>query len=386
MELIQMPDGANPALVAMQQNAAARKIVLDNSVLMVQQISSTSVNPANQNVLNIQPQNVGLTLGFMVIVSCAVTNGATTAANLTPLGISNLVQNFTYTDLQNINRIQTTGAHIALLNSAKQGFAFGGNYAPNIPIGIGGNNFGVFSGPATIAATVGANLRMNYFLPLAYSSNDLRGAVYTNVVNATQNLQITINKTPFVGATDPTNAVYSGNAAGVYNGNVTVTVYQVYRDQIPTSGNQPILPIGDLNTVYDLKNTALTGMVVGQDFPFAFPNMRQFNSVLAIYDNGGVLNPGTDINYWSLVSANATQIFKLDPLTATLFARQTFMGDPPLGTYYFDFRNKPIDTISFGNMTLNLNASTVGAASSLIVLTEAFQQVQAIPYASSLNI
>jgi hypothetical protein len=55
---------------------------------------------------------------------------------------------------------------------------------------------------------------MNYFIPLAYSSNDLRGAVYTNVVNATQNLQITINKTPFVLATDPTNAVYSGNGTG----------------------------------------------------------------------------------------------------------------------------------------------------------------------------
>jgi hypothetical protein len=315
-----------------------------------------------------------------------VTNGAGTVANLTPLGVSNLVANFTYTDLQNINRIQTTGAHIALLNTVKQGFGFGGNYAPNIPVGIGGNNFPVFSGPATIAAAGTANLRMNYFLPLAYSSNDLRGAVYTNVVNATQNLQITLNKTPFVGATDPTNAVYSGNAAGAYTNTVTVTVYQVYRDQIPTSGNQPILPIMDLNTVYDLKNTALTGMVVNQDFPFAFPNMRQFNSVLAIFDNGGTLGTGSDINYWSLVSANATQLFKLDPLTATLFARQTFMGDPPLGTYYFDFRNKPIDTISFGNMTLNLNALTVNAGANLQVITEAFQQVQAIPYASSLNI
>jgi hypothetical protein len=382
-------DQPNAAQAAMQQNAAARAIVLQNSVLMVQPIASLTVNPVTQNVLNIQPQNVGLTLGFLVVVSAGVTNGAGTAANLTPLGAANLVQNFTYTDLQNINRIQTTGAHIALLNTAKQGFGFGGNYAPNLPYGVGGSNFGVFSAPATIAISGTANLRMNYFLPLAYNSNDLRGAVYTNVVNATQNLQITINKTPFVGvvpAADPTNAVYSNNAAGTYTSTVTVTVYQVYRDQIPTANNAPILPIMDLNTVYDLKNTALTGMVVNQDFPFAFPNMRQFNSVFAIFDNGGTLGAGADVNYWSLVSANATQLFKLDPLTATLFARQTLMGDPPLGTYYFDFRNKPIDTISFGNMTLNLNALTVNAGANLQVLTEAFQQVQAIPYASSLNI
>jgi hypothetical protein len=370
------------------QNAMARKIVLDNSVLMVQPIGSITVNPANQNVVNFQPQNVGLTLGFLVIATGGVTNGAGTVAALTPLGASNMISNFTYTDLQNINRIQTTGAHIALLNSAKQGFGFGGNYNPQLPLGLGASNFGVFSAPATIAAAGTGALRMNYFLPLAYSSSDLRGAVYTNVVNATQNLQITINKTPFVGAAplDLTSAVYNNNAAGAWTNTVTLTVYQVYRDQIPTNGNQPILPIMDLNTVYDLKNTTQAGMVVNQDFPFAFPNMRQFNSVFAIYSNGGVLGAGADINYWSLVSANATQLFKLDPLTATLFARQTFMGDPPLGTYYFDFRNKPIDTISFGNMTLNLNALTVGAGSYLTVLTEAFQQVQAIPYASSLNV
>jgi hypothetical protein len=36
---------------------------------MVQPIGSITVNPANQNVVNIQPQNVGLTLGFLVIAS-----------------------------------------------------------------------------------------------------------------------------------------------------------------------------------------------------------------------------------------------------------------------------------------------------------------------------
>lgn len=377
---------ADPAQVAKQQNDIARAIVLANSVLMVQPIGSITVNPANQNVVNIVPQNVGLTLGFLVVATGGVTNGGGTAANLTPLGAANILQNITYTDLQNINRVQTTGAHVALLNSAKQGFGFGGNYNPQLPLGIGASNYPVFSAPASIVAAGTANLRMNYFIPLAYSSSDLRGAVWTGVVNATQNLQLTINKTPFIGATDQTPAVYSGNAGGNWTNTVTLTVYQVYRDQIPMNGNQPILPIMDLNTVYDLKNTSIAGMVVNQDFPFAFPNMRQFNSVFATFANGTQLNNGSDINYWSLVSANATQLFKLDPLTATLFARQTFMGDPPLGSYYFDFRSKPVDTISFGNMTLNLNANLVNANAYMQVLTEAFQQVQAIPYASSLNI
>ena len=376
------------ALAQIQQNAAAREIVLRNSVKMVQAIANITVDPTQQNVLNIQPRNVGLTLGFFVNVSCNLTNGAATQADLTPFGVANLIQQLTYTDLQNLQRIQTTGYHLAFLNSAKQGFVFGGAYSPGIPIDYG-NNWPVFDGPANIAATDTADVRMVYWVPLAYSGSDLRGAVYTGIVNATQNLQIVLNQTPFVGAVpaaDPLNAVYQGNANGAYTDNITVQVYQVFRDQIPFQGNVPILPVMDLNTVYDIKNTTLTGMATNADFPFAFPNMRDFLSTIAIFDNGGAMNVGDDVNYWSLTSANSTALFQIDPLTAALFARQTFMSDPPPGTYYFDWRDKPINTVTFGNMTLNLNASTVNTNAKLVILTEAFQQVNQIPYAASLSI
>lgn len=367
------------------QNAAARSVVLQSSVRMIQNIASLTVTPSQQNILNVVPRNVGLTLGFLVKVTAGVTNGATNTANLTGFGVANLLSSVTYTDLQNINRVQTTGYHLAMLNSARQGFIFGGTYASGIPMGYG-NNYGAFSGPSTIAGAGTATLQGYWYVPLAYSSNDLSGAVYTNVVNAAQNLQIVLNQTPFVGATDPLNAVYSGNAGGDYTNTVTVTVYQIYRDQIPFQNGVPILPIQDLNIVYDLKNTTLTGISANQDFPFAYPNMRRFLSTFAVYDNGGTFNSGSDVNYWSLEAANSTMLFKLDPITAALFARQTFMTDPPPGVYYFDHRDKPIETITFGNMTLNLNASTVNSNASEIVLTEAFQQVNQIPYAASLSI
>jgi hypothetical protein len=373
-------------VTAIQQNAAARAVVLANSVLMIQPLPSQTINPANQNVINFVPQNVGLTLGFLVEVTAPVTNGATNAAALTGFGAANLLNQITYTDLQNLQRIQTTGYHLAMLNSAKQGFVFGGSYGPNVPLGYG-NNWSIQSAPATLAATVAGTVRYIYSVPLAYNASDLRGAVYTNVVNATQNLQVVINKTPFVATgADPLNAVYIGNALGGYTNNVTVTVYQIYRDQIPFQNGVPVLPIMDLNTVYDIKNTTIQGMTANMDFPFAYPNMRQFLSTFAIFDNGGSFNTGSDVNYWSLTSANSTQLWKLSPEIAALFARQTFMADPPPGVYYFDSRNKPIDTISFGNMALNLNASTVNANAAVIIGTEAFQQVNQIPYASSLQI
>jgi hypothetical protein len=381
-------DPQQEAIQRAQQNAYARSILMSNSVRMIQQIYSGTINVANNNVLNIQPRNVGLTMGFIVEVECNITNAAVDAANLTGFGGANFIKQLTYTDLNNVNRIQTTGYHLALLNSARQGFVFGGAYNPQSTIDIN-NNYPVIEG-ANIAAAGNDDFRFVYYVPLAYAADDFRGAVYTNVVNATQNLQIVLQQEAqaFVATgADPLNAVLIGNAGANYTNNeMTVTVYQIYRDQIPFANGIPILPVDDLNLVYDIKNLTLTGMAENQDFPFAYPNMRQFYSTIAIYDNAGTFNVGTDINYWSLLSANQTQMFKVGPLTAALFARQTFMADPPPGVYYLDIPDKPIDTITFGNMTLNLNASDVTAGASLIICTEAFQQVNQIPYASSLAV
>src|SRR5690606_22259818 len=162
-----------------------------------------------------------------------------------------------------------------------------------------GNNFPVFSGPAQIAATDSADLRHVFYVPLAYAANDLRGAVYTNIVNATQNLQVVLNQTPFsASGTNLVSAVYEGNENGGYTDTVTGTVYQIFRDQIPFVNGSPIMPVDELNIVYDIKNTTLQDPSENQDFPFAYPNMRQFLSTFAIYANGEQLNVGSDINYW----------------------------------------------------------------------------------------
>lgn len=372
---------ANPAM----DNIARRQIILGNSVKMTQLIASQSVNPNNQAILNIAPRNVGLILGFIVEVAGGVTNGATTAATRTGLGSSNIVQNFTFTDLNNIQRINTRGSFMALMNSAKQGFGFGGAYAPNLPMNFG-NNWGPYQAPASIAASATANLKHTYYVPLAYSSNDLRGAIYAAIVNATMNLQITLstnaelrgNGTPGENFT----AVYTGNNNLAWTNTVTVNVYQVYLDQFP--GGTEYLPMMDLNTIYDLKFTTQTGLAVSQDFPIPYANFRQFLSTTPVFLNGTALNSGADVNYWALQAANNTQLKRVSADIAALDARQTFMADPPPGVYYFDHRDKPIDTISFGNMELVLNASTVNAGAQIIVGYESFQTPQTTSIAGSL--
>lgn len=360
-----------------QTNAAQRAAVLANAVPMIQQIQSVNVDPAAQPVVNIQPRNVGLITGFLIEVTATLTNGATNTANRSIFGSANLVSNFTFTDLNNNQRINCPGYLLAILNSARQGWGFGGAYANNLAMGYG-NNFNVNEGPATIAASTDAEIRMIYFLPLAYNGNsDLRGAIYAGVVSANMNLQITLNQTPFVGATDQLNAIYTGNAAGGYKANstVSITVYQRYLDQLPVLNGGPILPMLDLNTIYEIKSSSYNGLSVGQDFPIPYSNFRDFLSTFVIYDNGGSYNAGTDVNYFSLTSANFTNLFRYTPEIAALLARQTFMADVPLGCYYFDSRSRPINTQAFGNMELNINPSTVNNGAQVIVGFEDFAQV-----------
>lgn len=377
-----------------QANLAARNVVTANSVRMKQQIFSQTVNPANQNVLNVQPRNVGIILGFIVEVTGGITNGSAVTIDRTNFGNANMVKSVQFQDLNNYTRIQVPGWYLAVLNSARARMGYGGVYANNIPMGYG-NNYPVYEGASNPATMTSTTCRMMYYVPLAYSPNDLRGAIYAATVSATMNLQITLNQTPVVAfGADQLNAVYIGHAAGavaaaVWTDNVTVTVYQVYLDQIPrySSGpnaGQPILPLQDLNTVYDLKQTTFPGITSGQDFPMAYSNFRSFLSTFVVYDNGGVYNNGSDINYFSLASANFTNIFRLTPEIVALEQRSVFLTDTPLGSYWFESREIPINTINYGNMELNINASSAANGAQVLVGYESFGLVNQLVGATSI--
>ena len=98
-----------------------------------------------------------------------------------------------------------------------------------------GAGVGAAVGPITIT-NGNANVREIYYIPCAFNASDLRGAIYAAVTNATMNLHLTLPANPTVASTgDPLNAAYIGTStAGSWNGNVTITVYQVYYDQLPT--------------------------------------------------------------------------------------------------------------------------------------------------------
>lgn len=376
-----------------QQNAMARQMIVATALRRQQQIYSSTFNPTAGVTLNISPRNTGLILGFWIEIVAAVDVG-TNNALATAWGPANLLQQVRFDDLSNLTRIQTIGKHLNVVNSAKRRspmLAVRANTA--YPLGYGNTFSANIMTQTSPLTTAGGFVRATFWLPLAYSELDLRGAVYANVVNATMNLQLTLATSAqayAAAAGDPSNAVYQYDGTGA-TGTVdsyTVTVHQVYYDQLPLDkGGAPLLPIIDLSTMYELKNTTVSGIVANTDYPIAYSNFRSFLSTMAVFQNqtaGAYPAAGTDINYWALQAANFTNIFKYPAHHTGIYSRLAIGDDFPLGCYYFDSRDKPINTIQFGNMELVLNPATVNANASVAMGWEAFAITNSLLGAASL--
>lgn len=384
-----------------QINFGARQAIKAVSVRMTQQIFSQSSLQTTPTV-TVKPQNVGLILGFWVQVILTVNNGSAVTLNLTDFGPANALSNIQFLDLNNVTRINTPGWHMNFVNTAKMHRPFGSALVRTTgfdsPINYGSLAASDISAPATIAAAGNGTVTMWYYVPLAYSNDDLRGCVYANVVNATMQLQLSLPgsygvQLAVANGTDSTQAIYVGAAAGsvasVALTGATINVWQVYYDQLPRNpaDGSLILPITDLATAYEIKQTTQSSIVTGQDFPYQYANFRDFLSTMAVYVNTGATGArtsGTDINYWALVAANLTPVWKIPPALAYLKQRNDIQVDMPPGVYYFESRERPISTTQYGNMQLMLNASTAGTGAYELIGVEDFALLSTLSTAGSL--
>jgi hypothetical protein len=122
-----------------------------------------------------------------------------------------------------------------------------------------------------------------------------------------------------------------------------------------------------------------------QDFPIQYPNFRQILSTFFVYDNVGVLNPGTDINSIGIQAANLVFLYKTDPFAVALRSRNTVGDDWPKGTYCLETRMQPINTTAYGNMQLVINPSVVtSAAANVLVGYEMLGIINQVANAGSL--
>jgi hypothetical protein len=359
----------NQQMTPQQVNGIQRKLVLSKSVNMDQLLNSQTINPANQNIISVNPRNVGLIKKFTVRITGTVTNtDGALALSLTDFGLSNILRNILFTDYTNNQRINTAGWHLTALNSCKHKKPFASGWAVETDqMQNTGETYPIITAPASIAHGAAASIAAVFEIPLAYSDDDLRGAVYANLLNSTATLQLTFATAAqmFTAAgVDSTLAVYSGTASATFT-NVTISIYQNYLDQLPIGNQGVILPTLDLSTFYEIKNTTFNAISANNEYQIPYSNYRDFLSTIVIYNHDTTADAGrvagTDINYWALQSSNLTYIWRKDPYVQSLMTRQILNCDLPKGMYYMSSRRKPISTTQYGNMELILNPSTATA-------------------------
>jgi hypothetical protein len=351
-----------------QTNDSAQAVVLALAQPMQQPLSPvrfTGNNAAVGQTSVIVLNNVGLNTKLVVEVTGTVAQAAAETLTRTPLGAANFFSNITLTDLNNVQRINTTGWHMWLVGTARNKAAIGSAFVNDSPVQLG-STYLVQNMPASV--TTAAPFRIFFEIPIAYHDYDLRGAIYAGVTSAQWRLQLTINPNLVVPstATDSTQAVYKSSTAdlGIFS-NIVLQVYQCYLDQLPRSNGVPVLPAMSLSYNYLLINTTNLMGAAGFDTAVFYPNFRTHLSTILQYNNSGALNLGTDINYIAIQVANMTYLRKIDPFYTQFQTRNILLDDFPAGHYYLDHRNKPIDTNQFGNTSLVVNPSLVNTGASL---------------------
>lgn len=390
-ELTQAQPAGGSQMTPAQANLAARNLILYGGGPYApaqdiwQEITgfSTPTSPGPASVYSIYARPVGLVKRFIIEVSITVTAPAGNGLTLTPFGAQMLLNPVLLYDLSNYTRINTTSWHLAVVSTAKRRRPWLGAMAVNQPFGFGNNVTAIASAPINIAATTAGVVKAFFEVPVAYNDDDLRGAIYASVTQATMLLQFTINPLFFSTAGgDQIQSVYAVPAAGNPGtlSNVTFRIYQNYLDKLPMAQAQsgalvPILPQDDISRAVLMNNSTWTTIFVNTDVAIPFVNSREFQSLALIYDNNGVNNPGTDINYLAIFSANLTPLDKVDPILHAMRTRTMLGADLPAGQYYWDFRRRPIDTNQAGNTQAIINPSNVGAVPAFFLAFESIAQL-----------
>lgn len=363
-------------------NRAARMGLIpgpnSQTVKRIQQIfqtSSASYVAGQQLQFIVNPAPVGIITRFIIKVSASIGIGAAETQTRTGIGASAFFSNIQYVDTSNQTRINCTGWYLNMLAMLRRRRMFGAAATQDISSVAGpGAAFtaGLIAAPATLTAVApgnaSPNLFMMYEVPLAYGHDDLRGAVLAALINATQSLTLTVNPNFYAISGDQVNvaeAAYSSSTA--QKGTITyltITVYQEYIDQF---GNLP-LPQIDLATQYLLQTSGGYQPVANGDLLIPYANFRMFMSTIFRYNNSGVFNVGSDINYAAIRTANQSDLIHVDPYTLTLLTREHIGNDLPAGYYHINHRQKPLFTNQFGNLSLVVNPANVTSINSTITV------------------
>lgn len=397
-----VPPPTNQTMSPASQNKQARDLIFANAKPILQQVitQSFAAPVAGQNTLSVRPLPIGFLRRFIVVVTGTVNNTGGTLATLSPNGNDNLLTNITFTDFTGNPRHNASGRAFAYVEAAKYGRVPGAAYTTDSPSGYGSiipSNVA----PATIAAAGNGTVTRVYEIPIMQDTGkNMAGGMWLGVNNQSCSLNLTINPTPVVNATDPTQAIYTGSASGTLT-NVVVTVFQDYWNNVPqyqpnqaqlaaqfgqTVGD-PILPMNDITTAYMITETnSGLAFAVGQPAQWNFPTFSKLLGTYFLYNNGGTaLNPGSDITQVSLVVSNYSIIKQFTPLTLSRLTRDVVNADLPKGQYAIMSRMHNLDVSQYPSLQLQITPSSAPAGTYALITTELLRPMQYMASASGVG-
>ena len=370
------------------QNAQMRAALLATSPRMRKNLGSFNTGTLG-GTTRVKLYNVGIITRLLLKVSVSVDIG-TAAATLSPQAPFNLISRIRLTDFDGTDRVNCTGFELFVINSVRNGGYYGynndggptvasvgGNAAATAPVSL--VNAPVLSNPVVPTAVANTKILQFYLeVPLAFDpERDLRGAILAQTALGEMYLNIDWNSV----------LIQNGNADAVFNGAASTTAVitsgtfinvQVWQEfLLPQAlGNQVPLPQLDLLTVYELAGTIKSSdnLNANTEKLINFPNVRSVIGAYLRYVNNGVMNSATAYDYLGAVNgaadvsqfriiANGNNVLYDNTGEGQLFEQRLKLGsggaDLRPGTYFFGFRNKPVETSLYGNVQIGIVPSVV---------------------------
>jgi len=343
------------AVQAQQQNAALRAALLATSPRMSKKLNTVTDLLPQGKTTRVKLYNVGVITTLRLVVSINVTIGIA-AATVSPKAPYNSIANIQLVDYEGVSRVNLSGYQLWQIQSIRERTpAFFNNEAASK----------INSMPLVPTAVSTDVIKFYLEIPIAYDpERDLRGAILGQTAVGDMFLNITWNN----------QMLSNGNDDGVYNGAGTSTLVvnsstvEVYQDYLfpQNLGSGVPLPMLDLMTVYGLEgNLRVTdNLANGQERLLSFPNVRSVIGVYANWINNGIMSDAISSVRLIVNGNNVLQEHSLD--SQQMIQRKWINSDMPKGTFFMLFRQRPVETVVFGNVQLGLTFSAAPAGNSYL--------------------
>ncbi len=317
----------------------------------------------------IQLFNVGVLTKLLLEVTCDITIG-TAIAVPSSFAPYNLIRRLKVQDYDGTDRVNVSGFQLWTLNSVRGKRFYGGNNQ---------SGTAVFTNPVVPTAVGNGQIRFFIEVPIAFDVDnpdlklqDTRGAIMSQTNVGQMFLNIDWNTSLY--ANGNIDSVYSGAATTTVVGQnaspITVTVWQQYIMPQPVPGsNQVVLPLADLQTVYELAGgvRSTDNLAVNSEKLLDWPNVREVIGAYYNYVTAGAVAQGNMSQFRMIVNGN-TVITDDSELSMLFKMRQSLNTDLVAGAYFFDKRHEPVQTAIYGNVQSGLTPATVSGGNQYVEL------------------